>query len=140
MKKLNNKQRARLFKFILVLYTACLCYLCFGQFNGIQKAPQFLFGIPTDKIEHFCMFFPFPIIYYLCFKTLARKPGKAILWTLETLAVGAVFAAATELIQRNISYRCGDWSDFLVDVLALAAGCIVTLILNLKYSLERAFK
>lgn len=140
MKKLNNKKRARLFKFILVLYAVCVCFLCFGQFDGVEKAPQFIFGIPSDKIVHFCMFFPFPIIYYLSFKTLSRKPKKAIFWALDTLVIGATFAAITELIQKTISYRSGDWNDFKADILAVALACVVTLVLNLKNSLERAFK
>lgn len=140
MKKLNNKQRAMLFRFILIMYAACICFLCFGQFGGIEKAPQNLFGIPSDKIVHFCMFFPFPIFYYLSFKTLARKPRKAVFWTLGTLVAGASFAAITELIQKTISYRSGDWNDFKADVLALVTACAVTLVLNLKHSLEHEFK
>ena len=75
MKKLNNKKRARLFKFILVLYAACVCFLCFGQFDGVEKAPQFIFGIPSDKIVHFCMFFPFPILTYFSYGRRFSNPS-----------------------------------------------------------------
>lgn len=140
MKKLTNKKRARLFKFVLVFYVIAICFLCFGQFSGIEKAPTYIFGIAADKVVHFCMFLPFPIIYYLCFKSLTRKPVKAVFWALDTLVIGAAFAGATELIQRTISYRTGDWHDFLADILALAIACAITILTNLSLLIKRASK
>ena len=137
----NTSSRAIIFRILMILYIFAVGYLCFNNFKDIPSdLPKMLFGIPIDKVAHFCMFFPFPIIYYLSFKTLARKPKKAVFWTLDTLVIGATFAAITELIQKTISYRSGDWNDFKADILALALACVVTLVLNLKNSLERAFK
>lgn len=140
MKKLNNKKRARLFKFILVLYVIIVCFLCFGQFSGVEKAPQYFLGIESDKVVHFLMFFPFPILYYLCFKTIARKPKKAVFWALDTLVIGAAFAGATELIQGTIAYRTADWHDFKADILALAIASGITILTNIILLLKRASK
>ena len=138
MKKLTNKKRARLSKFALLFYIICVCYLCFAQFSGVEKAPQYLFGIESDKIAHFCMFFPFPILLYLCGKSLTRKPLKALFFALDALAIGAAFAAGTELIQRTIAYRTGDWRDFLADILALAIASGITLLTNYILLIKRA--
>lgn len=140
MKKLNNKERARLFKFLMVLYVICVCFLCFGSFSGIEKAPKYLFGIESDKIAHFCMFFPFPIIYYLACKSLTRKPMKAVFFALDTLVIGAAFAALTELVQSTLAYRTADWHDFIADILALAIASAITIVTTICLLVKRASK
>ncbi len=138
MKKLTNKKRARLFKFILLFYVICICYLCFGQFSGIEEAPKYILGIEADKIVHFCMFFPFPILLYLSGKSITRKVRKAVFFSLDALVIGAAFAGATELIQRTIAYRTGDWHDFIADILALTIASGITVIINTILLIKRA--
>ena len=137
---MTNKKRARLFKFLLVLYVVTVCYLCFGRISGDDRLPRTLFGLEIDKIAHFLMFLPFPILLYFSNKTVVRKPLKAVFRALDALVIGAAFAGLTELVQARIAYRTGDIHDFVADILALITGCIVTLIFNLVYSLRRAFK
>ena len=59
-----NKTIARI---VFLLYLAVLMYLCFGKFQGIPQAPHGFFGIEGDKVVHFLMFLPFPILSYFAF-------------------------------------------------------------------------
>ena len=137
---MKKKNRALLFKALLVLYVVCVAYLCFAKFDGDDNLPKLIFGIEKDKVEHFFMFLPFPILFFLSFKNVSRKMGKAIAWALNTFVIGALFAASTEIIQHFIPYRQGDIHDFIADILALGIACVITLVLNIHFTLKKRDK
>ena len=59
---------SRVFKIVLFLvYVALVAWLCFGMFKPSQDIPRSLFGIPIDKVVHFLMFLPFPILGTIAF-------------------------------------------------------------------------
>lgn len=116
-----------------LLYIAAVCYLCFAKFDSLSGVPHVLFGIPFDKIVHFCMFFPFPLIIHWMIGGRRTKVWKSVMLVLSIFLVGIVIAAATELIQGQIPYRSADPLDFKADALALAiSSFFVTLIENHK--------
>ena len=82
------------------------------------------FGIPTDKIAHFVMFAPFPILASLAF--IPEKYGKfrKVLGIIAIAALGAVTAAATEQIQEVLGYRCYETKDMMADLIGIAAGAV----------------
>ena len=114
-------------RILFALYLIAVAVLCFGKFESSQDVPMELWGLPMDKVVHFLMFFPLPVLAYLAFD---RYKGK-LLWTGVTFLGGCAYAAFTELVQSRLPYRSGDPADFKADFLALAACTVVILIIIL---------
>ena len=109
------------------LYLVAVAVLCFGKFDGAQAAPRDLWGIPTDKIVHFLMFFPFPILACLASGGYRGERWQATFRTVIAFLAGCAFAAATEWVQTWLSYRSGDPVDFGADALALLLSSAIVL-------------
>ena len=116
-------------RILFAVYLATVAFLCFGKFSSSHDVPKDLWGIPTDKVVHFLMFFPFPLLACLAQGGYRGKPGQAILKTVLAFLAGCAFAACTEWIQTRIPYRSGDPVDFQADAWALLLSSIIVLIL-----------
>ena len=115
------------------VYLVAVAWLCFGQFDSSQDMPTDLWGIPADKIVHFLMFLPFPVLAFFAFDRFTEKFWLSVLWTSVTFLAGCAFAAGTEYVQaRLLPYRTGDPADFKADLLALAVSSVIVLILDLS--------
>ena len=113
------------------LYLVAVAVLCFGKFDSAQDVPRALWGIPTDKIVHFLMFFPFPILACLASGGYRGERWQATFRTVIAFLAGCAFAAATEWVQTWLSYRSGDPVDFGADALALLLSSAIVLIIVL---------
>ena len=113
------------------LYLVAVAVLCFGKFDCAQDVPRDLWGIPTDKIVHFLMFFPFPILACLASGGYRGERWQATFRTVIAFLAGCAFAAATEWVQTWLSYRSGDPVDFGADALALLLSSAIVLIIVL---------
>ena len=118
-------------RIVFAAYILAVLVLCFGQFSGAENVPKEMWGIPTDKIVHFLMFFPFPLLAYLAFDRYRGERWPSVGRSAVALACGCAFAAFTELVQSRLSYRSGDPFDFQADVTALVAGALIVLIVIL---------
>ena len=49
-------------RILFLLYLGAIALLCFMHVDKLPDVQKFIFGIPTDKIVHFGMFLPFPIL------------------------------------------------------------------------------
>ena len=116
-------------RILFAVYLAAVAFLCFGKFSSQHDVPMDLWGIPTDKVVHFLMFFPFPLLACLALGGYRGKPGQAVLKTGLAFLAGCAFAAGTEWIQTRIPYRSGDPVDFQADAWALLLSSILVLIL-----------
>ena len=119
------------FRVLLILYLAVVAWLCFGHFDNIQKIPRSFWGIPTDKIVHFLMFFPFPILSFLAFDRFTTRWWQSVLFVGAVFLVGCLIAGGTELGQLQTSYRSGDIADFFADGLALGISSLIVLIIDI---------
>ena len=118
-------------RILLALYLAAIGYLCFGHFSSIPRVQPSFFGIPTDKIVHFLMFFPFPILVYFAFNLYGEKRLWKLLGILFTLLTGIGIAIGTELGQGLTKYRSADVTDGMADSIALVASSLIVLLLVL---------
>lgn len=110
-----------LFRVLLGLYLAALLFLCFGRFSSLPSVPWTIWGIPSDKVMHFLLFIPFPI---LTFQAFYRGESPWLLF-LGVIVSGCLLATGTELGQRYLTtYRFGDWKDLLADAVGIAAGSL----------------
>lgn len=126
------------FRLAFLLYIAAVIYLCFGHFDNVQGVKWSYFGIPTDKIVHFCMFFPFVILSNWA---IGRRPKKWYRGVAEGILLGMLglgIAALTEVGQSMLTnWRAGDINDFKADQLAVEISTILVIILNIFRSLRK---
>ena len=47
---------------LFCIYIATLVFLCFMKTDSVPDVQFTLFGIPADKLVHFCMFAPYPVL------------------------------------------------------------------------------
>ena len=121
---MTGKQRT-IARVLFVLYLIAVAWLCFGKFGSMHNVHRSYWGIPTDKIVHFLMFLPYPVLAYLSIDPRSKNGWSTLLWTAVAFVTGCAVAGATEIIQaRLLPYRMGDFADFEADLLALGAGSV----------------
>ena len=119
-------------RILFVVYLLAIAWLCFWRFDSLPDVPRFFLGIPMDKIVHFTMFFPFPILAYFAFDRFTEKWWVSLLFTLGTFLTGALIAAGTEVGQARLTtYRSGDPKDYLADLLALGISSVLVLVADI---------
>lgn len=120
---------AKLFFFIYMAIIFSLCFFNFSFQEGIE-IPLYILGIPVDKVVHFLMFVPFPILISLAF----CRTGAFLV-----LLLGALLAIFTEGVQYYLlPYREGDILDFAADMTGIAAGLLCLILF--KYCLKAFLK
>ncbi len=127
-----------LFQVIFYLYVAAVLFLCFAHFEQTPSIEWSLFGIPSDKVVHFCMFFPFPILAFLAFDRYTETVSSTLLFSGITLLVGILLAGGTEWGQAHLTdYRSGDPLDLLADGLALVLSTLLVIFLDIRKQKKR---
>ena len=120
------------FQILFCLYVAVVLFLCFGHFNNTPSVPRSLLGIPTDKLVHFTMFFPFPILAFLAFDRFTESVKGTLLFVGVTFVIGLMLAYGTEWGQAHLTrYRSGDSFDLLADSLALLLSSIIVAVIDI---------
>ena len=126
------------FQVIFFLYVAGVLFLCFGHFEQTPSIEWSLFGIPNDKVVHFCMFFPFPILAFLAFDRYTETVRSTLLFSGVTLLMGFLLAWGTEWGQAHLTdYRSGDPLDLLADGLALVLSTLLVIFLDIRKQKKR---
>lgn len=120
-------------RILFFLYLAAVLFLCFGQFESTPDVPKSFLGIPADKLVHFCMFFPFPILAFLAFDKYTETPSSTFLFSGITWVTGMLLAYATEWGQAHLTtWRSGDPLDLLADAIAITLATVVVIIWDLS--------
>lgn len=124
---MGNRKRI-LERILFLLYIGAVAVLCFARFDGGLDLSSTIFGIPKDKVVHFTMFLPFPIIFCLAFYARSGRPWRLVGFLVMALALALVIAAGTEIAQAYIKYRSADITDFRADSLGALTGAFLVLI------------
>ena len=123
----------RIFQLGFIVYLLAVLYLCFGKFENTPDIPWSFLGIPSDKLVHFCMFFPYPILAFLAFDRFTDTPKSTFLFSGITWVLGLLLAVATEWGQAHLTdYRRGDPWDLLADALAITLSTILVIFWDLS--------
>ena len=131
-----KKRTIILFRILLVLYIVALLILCFGHFGNLPQIHSKILGLEQDKVVHFLMFLPFPLLCYWADGIEPDGPRKAIGRMLSIFLSGCLMAAATEIAQRFLPYRTADPKDFLADTIALAVSSLAVFIVMLIHGIR----
>jgi VanZ family protein len=94
----------------------------------LPQPEMFIFGIPADKVAHFLMFLPFPILMYMMLSDKSRKIWLDILLLAGILAMGIGAAFGTEFLQSLTQYRSADIKDTFADMKGLGTGGLLVLL------------
>lgn len=124
-------KRTIIFRLLTLLYLVALSVLCFSNFSSMPDVQKSFMGIPTDKIVHFLMFLPFPVLAYWSFSPKRITLIKTLLMLVGIFAMGCFIAWGTEFIQDKLPYRKMDIVDFKADRIGLALGCLFTFFIQL---------
>ena len=57
-----NRKQLTYARIAFAAYIVAVLVLCFAKFPSTDDVPTELWGIPMDKIVHFLMFFPLPLL------------------------------------------------------------------------------
>ena len=118
---MGNSRHRGIYLVLFILYIGAVSWLCFGRFESDMDIPRRIFGIETDKIVHFAIFFPY---VFLAHGAFFRKNY----WKTFTLAVIAatVTAFAMELLQGAVtSHRYTDPWDLVINISAITAASLI---------------
>ena len=108
------------------IYLAAVGVLCFIRPSSLPEMEIKTFlGLPIDKVLHFLMFLPYPVLSGLAFINREQKLSAVISIMLILAITGTGVAYGTEMIQAQTGYRSYEIADFHADMTGIAAGIIL---------------
>lgn len=121
------KYRKQISLILFCLYIMAVAVLCFTQGEQLPELPNTWFGLPSDKVAHALMFFPFTILGYLSFTSEENSTLQKVAVLTVLIAVGCGMAYSTESIQRVLGYRAYEISDMKADMAGLGLGTLISI-------------
>lgn len=109
------------------IYIGAILYLCLTKPDNLPQTEFLIFGLPADKVAHFTMFLPFPILMYLMFFDRSRSRWLDMLILVAAIALGIGAAFGTEYLQALTQYRSSDINDTFADMKGLSTGALIVL-------------
>lgn len=115
---------------LFCIYLAAVAVACFSKPSSLPNlsAGTFL-GIPMDKVLHFIMFLPFPVLASMSIIDPKRKKAANIMTLLVICITGVGIVYATEAIQAQLGYRSYDVKDLYADTVGITIGALATAII-----------
>ena len=109
------------------IYLAAVGVLCFIRPSSLPEMEIKTFlGLPIDKVLHFLMFLPYPVLSGLAFINREQKLSAVISIMLILAITGTGVAYGTEMIQAQTGYRSYEIADFHADMTGIATGIIIS--------------
>ena len=124
MKVLENKY---LWRGLTLVYLLALCYLCFSTPDSLPSVENWNFFIPADKLVHFLMFFPAPVLLYLSLGKHWETVRKALPTVGLCFLICCVLAGTTAIIQNFRPGRSMSFGDWIADTLGMSLSCLLLL-------------
>lgn len=120
-----TKRSLTVWRIIMLLYLLAVAYICFAPGDRMPQMPQWDLPIPMDKLVHFTMFLPFPIVAFFAFNLKGSLKNIAVLFL-----IGVSLAGLTEIIQSFSPTRSMEGMDFLADCIGIGLSCLLLLLLR----------
>ena len=112
---------------VFCIYIAAVAFLCFMQPDDMPQLPVILFGLPADKVGHFLMFLPFPLLGFLVFEDGQMSMTGKVLTLAILCLTGIGMAFGVEQVQAMLGYRSAETDDIIADATGLACGALLTI-------------
>lgn len=113
---------------LFCIYLAAVGLLCFIKPSSIPEIGlKTVLGIPLDKIFHFLMFLPYPILAGLIFigKECSIACGFIVIAVIAITGSGTAYG--TELLQAQTEYRSYEIADFHADIIGIVTGSLIAI-------------
>lgn len=123
-----ERRLKRIALFLFCFYIVAVILMCVIKTESLPELPKVFLGIPFDKIAHFIMFLPFPILGYSAFYPSECSIAREIAVVMVISVIGFVFAAATEGLQSMTEYRTADSMDMMSNAIGLMTGAAASII------------
>ena len=98
---------------------------CLANFSSGPQLPSKIIGIQADKVIHFLIFLPYPVLVYGALHNLTEKPYGHMIIFATTLLTGCMFAGMIEFFQGLTDYRSAELMDFVADNLGVLTSLIL---------------
>ena len=121
-----NRINKRIYIAAFIIYLIAVFVLCFIKGENLPEVEKFIFGLPMDKVAHFIMFLPFPILASLSIIRKEHGIGRSLLVLAILTITGSGIAYGTEVIQAQTGYRAYEIGDFVADAAGICIGCLAT--------------
>lgn len=123
---------------LFCIYLAAVAVACFTKPSNLpDMGAGTLMGIPMDKVLHFILFLPFPVLASMSMTDPKRKPAVNIAVLAVIAAVGIGVAYVTEALQAELGYRSYDLKDLYADSLGIITGALATAVIITCTRLEK---
>ena len=113
---------------LFCIYLAAVGVVCFIKPSSIPEMNLKTFlGIPIDKVLHFLMFIPYPILAGPVFigRDCSFICGAVIISIIAVTGAGVAYG--TELIQAQTGYRSYEIGDFHADITGIITGSMTAI-------------
>lgn len=124
-------RRTTIFKILTFLYIVAVAVICFAKFSSIPTVPGKFLGLDADKVVHFLLFMPFPVLVYYSFPLQKKGLVTTLCCIVGIFILGSGLAAITEYIQSKLPYRSMDINDFKADALGMLLSSLVIFLIRL---------
>lgn len=124
-------KRTTIFKILTLIYIIVVGVICFAKFSSLPTVPGKFLGLDADKVVHFLMFVPFPILAYFSFPLDRKRLLPTIGAIILIFIIGACIAGLTEFIQGRLPYRTMDINDYKADLLGILLSSMVVFLIRL---------
>ncbi|MBO4476259.1 MAG: VanZ family protein [Bacteroidales bacterium] len=123
-------KRTTIFKILTLLYIVVVAVICFARFSSLPTVPGKFLWFDADKVVHFLMFVPFPVLAFYSFPLDRKRLFPTLGAIILIFAIGAALAGLTEFIQGRLPYRTMDINDYKADVLGLLFSSLVVFLVR----------
>ena len=114
---MNKKIRTAAIILLVIYVVVSLYFLLTTVSLGVKNR---LWNIPTDKIFHFLMFTPYPILFWMIIKYGKKNYRKGLGIYLLIFTISVTLGGLTEVAQKYMTdSRNGDVMDWLADALGI---------------------
>ncbi len=117
--------RGRISLILLIIYIASVLFLSLYSFENTQiDLPKFFLGIPLDKIIHFIMYIPLPILLWavlIDFYPSYYHRGVALV---IIFIISIILSTSTEILQKTTEFRQFEYLDLIANYLGVIIGLL----------------
>ena len=119
--------RRIIYPIVFCIYIAVVGYLCLARTDDLPHWTASWLGLPVDKVGHFLMFTPFPLLGYLTFYKEGQITSRKMILLGWMMVTGLAIASSIELVQSSLEYRSAEIGDLIADGAGLLCGGLITL-------------
>lgn len=108
--------------FALCIYILAICILCFMNPSDMPDPELDIPGL--DKLVHFMMFVPFPVLAFLTIEPQNKGFKTTLTFIILIFLIGCILATGTEYVQKLTAYRSFELGDIAADFTGVFIGSI----------------